>query len=482
MCVVCIVIFLLVLLLVLFWVQQIVFVLSQEISGQVVNSEEVVILKVLLEDICCFVVVYNVVCVVYVDLVDDKKLMQLVVCGLLFDFDLYSIYFNKEDVQVFDEQVNGVYEGIGVELQQQLDNVSMKVIVLIDDMLVVKVGIFVGDLIIVIDGKLISVIDVSELLCGLVGSKVVLIIVCDGKLKLFDVSLICQIICVISVCSCLFELGYGYICLSIFQVDIGLDFQKYVQQLQKQFGGQFKGLVLDLCSNLGGLLMVVVQVVDDLFDKGNIVSICGCISISDVWFDVILGDLLKGVLVVVLVDVGLVSVLEVFVGVLCDNKCVCVVGSCIFGKGLVQIVLLLDNGDLVKLIIVCYYMFSGKLIQVIGIVLDVELKFVVMLVEDVLLVSLSDYSEVILLGYLCGDDEGIEGYYVGVVLLGDGLINDVLVELKNLGLVVVWLKVEVEKVDVIKVVKVVVVKLEVKVEFKLEVKLEVKFVLVLVKF
>lgn len=77
MCVVCFVILLLVLLLVMFWVQQIGGVLI--CGSDVVISEEVVILCVLFEEIWCYVVVYNVVCVVYVDLVDDKKLMQFVI-------------------------------------------------------------------------------------------------------------------------------------------------------------------------------------------------------------------------------------------------------------------------------------------------------------------------------------------------------------------------------------------------------------------
>lgn len=302
------------------WAQQTAPAPSKETSGQAANSEEAVTSKVPLEDIRRFVAVYNAVRAAYVDPVDDKKLMQSAVRGLLLDLDPHSTYFNKEDAQAFDEQANGAYEGIGVELQQQPDNASMKVISPIDDTPAAKAGILAGDLIIAIDGKPISAIDASEPLRGPAGSKVVLTIVRAGKPKPFDVSLTRQTIRVTSVRSRLLEPGYGYIRLSTFQADTGSDFQKHLQQLQKQSGGQLKGLVLDLRSNPGGLLTAAVQVADDLLDKGNIVSTRGRISISDARFDATPGDLLKGTPVVVLVDAGSASASEVLAGALRDNK------------------------------------------------------------------------------------------------------------------------------------------------------------------
>ena len=162
------------------WAQQTAPAPSQETGGQAANSEEAVTSKVPLEDIRRFVAVYNAVRAAYVDPVDDKKLMQSAVRGLLLDLDPHSTYFNKEDAQAFDEQANGAYEGIGVE-QQQPDNASMKVIAPIDDTPAAKAGILAGDLIIAIDGKPISAIDASEPLRGPAGSKVVLTIVREGR-------------------------------------------------------------------------------------------------------------------------------------------------------------------------------------------------------------------------------------------------------------------------------------------------------------
>ena len=409
------------------WAQQTAPAPSQETSGQAANSEEAVTSKVPLEDIRRFVAVYNAVRAAYVDPVDDKKLMQSAVRGLLLDLDPHSTYFNKEDAQAFDEQASGAYEGIGVELQQQPDNASMKVISPIDDTPAAKAGILAGDLIIAIDGKPISKIDASEPLRGAAGSKVVLTIVREGKPKPFDVSLTRQTIRVTSVRSRLLEPGYGYIRLSTFQADTGSDFQKHVQQLQKQSGGQLKGLVLDLRSNPGGLLTAAVQVADDLLDKGNIVSTRGRISISDARFDATPGDLLKGAPVVVLVDAGSASASEVLAGALRDNKRARVVGSRTFGKGSVQTLLPLDNGDSVKLTTARYYTPSGKSIQALGIVPDVVLHAS----EDAENGGAAPYSEADLPGHLSGDGEDQPGINAGDVLEGESYIAAALAELKK---------------------------------------------------
>ncbi|QNR97651.1 S41 family peptidase [Stenotrophomonas sp. 169] len=409
------------------------------------NNEEAATSKVPLEEIRRFVAVYNAVRAAYVDPVDDKKLMQDAVRGLLLDLDPHSTYFGKEDAEAFDEQANGAYEGIGVELQQQPDNSSLKIISPIDDTPAARAGILAGDLIIAIDGKPISAIKASEPLRGVAGSKVVLTIVRDGKPKPFDVTLARETIRVTSVRSRMLEPGYGYIRLSTFQADTGADFQKHVRQLSKQAGGQLKGLVLDLRSNPGGLLTAAVQVADDLLEKGNIVSTRGRISISDARFDATPGDLLKGAPVMVLVDAGSASASEVLAGALRDNQRARVIGSRTFGKGSVQTVLPLDNGDSVKLTTARYFTPSGKSIQATGIVPEVELKPAPVEGEEALPASLTDFSEATLPGHLHGDAEGEEGYQAGDVLPGDGPINDALAELKQPGSVAARLKAEAAK-------------------------------------
>ena len=383
--------------------------------------------QVPLEEIRRFVAVYNAVRAAYVEPVDDKQLMQSAVRGLLLDLDPHSTYFDKEDAEAFDEQASGAYEGIGVELLQQ-DGV-LKVVAPIDDTPAARAGLRSGDFIVAIDGKPISAIEAMEPLRGPAGSQVVLSIE-RGEEKPFDVTVTRETIRVTSVRGKLLEPGYAYLRISTFQADTGADFQKQLAQLQAQAGGKLKGLVLDVRSNPGGLLTAAVQVADDLLDKGVIVTTRGRIAVSDARFEATPGDLMKGAPVVVLADAGSASATEVLSGALRDLHRAKIVGSRTFGKGLVQTLLPLDNGDSVKLTTARYYTPSGKSIQATGIVPDVELT------PDPASkgtpASVADYSEAGLPGHLQGDDEAADAA-VGQVLPGDAPVQSALRELKHPG-------------------------------------------------
>jgi len=388
--------------------------------------------KVPLEEIRRYVAVFNAVKEAYVEPVEDKKLMQSAIRGLLLDLDPHSTYFDKADSEAFDEQANGAYEGIGVELMQQPDR-TLLVVSPIDDTPAAKAGIKSGDLITAIDGKPISAEDGMEPLRGAPGSRIVLTIVREGTPKPFDVSLVRDTIRVASVRSRVLEPGYGYVRISAFQTDTAADFQKQVDKLQEN--GKLRGLVLDLRSNPGGLLLAAVQIADDLLDTGNIVSTRGRLSISDSKFDATPGDRLDGAPVVVLVDAGSASASEVLAGALRDNQRARVVGSRTFGKGSVQTVLPLDNGDSVKLTTARYYTPSGKSIQASGIVPDVVVKpetggkpGSVVEQDGQLFIT-----EATLPGHLRGDEEGAAGYVPGDVLDGEAPITAALAELKKVA-------------------------------------------------
>lgn len=388
--------------------------------------------KVPLEEIRRYVAVFNAVKEAYVEPVEDKKLMQSAIRGLLLDLDPHSTYFDKADSEAFDEQANGAYEGIGVELMQQPDR-TLLVVSPIDDTPAAKAGIKSGDLITAIDGKPISAEDGMEPLRGAPGSRIVLTIVREGTPKPFDVSLVRDTIRVASVRSRVLEPGYGYVRISAFQTDTAADFQKQVDKLQET--GTLRGLVLDLRSNPGGLLLAAVQIADDLLDTGNIVSTRGRLSISDSKFDATPGDRLDGAPVVVLVDAGSASASEVLAGALRDNQRARVVGSRTFGKGSVQTVLPLDNGDSVKLTTARYYTPSGKSIQASGIVPDVVVKpetggkpGSVVEQDGQLFIT-----EATLPGHLRGDEEGAAGYVPGDVLDGEAPITAALAELKKVA-------------------------------------------------
>ena len=391
--------------------------------------------RVPLDEIRRYVLVYNAVREAYVDPVSDRKLMQSAIKGLLLDLDPHSAYLEKSDAQAFDEETSGAYAGIGIEVQLQPDG-RIKVIAPIDDTPAARAGIKSGDIITAVDGKPLAgqEDDSQGPLRGAPGTQVTLTLVREGVAKPFDVSLKRETIRVASVRSRMLEPGYGYVRVAAFQADTAADFERALEQLQRQAGGStpgkgLRGLVLDLRSNPGGLLTSSVQIADDLLDKGRIVSTRGRVSISDTEFSATPGDRMHGAPVVALVDAGSASAAEVLAGALADNHRARIVGSRTFGKGSVQTLLPLDNGDSVKLTTARYYTPSGKSIQARGIIPDVVLQPA----RDAVNGGHADYAEALLPGHLRGDAEPEAGGNAGDVLDGDAPIASALLELKKMS-------------------------------------------------
>ena len=383
--------------------------------------------KVPLDEIRRYVAVYNAVKQAYVEPIDDAKLMHSAIRGLLFDLDPHSTYFDKRDAGTFDEQSRGAYDGIGVVLLRQPDG-TLRVIAPIDDTPAARAGIKAGDVIIAIDGKPFKADegDSSGPMRGPPGSTLLLTVVREGRDKPLDVSITRETIRIVSVRSRMLEPGYGYTRISAFQADTAADFERQIETLKEQAGGKLRGLVIDLRSNPGGLLTAAVQIADDLLETGKIVSTRGRIAISDAEFGATPGDRLDGAPVVVLVDAGSASASEVLAGALRDNGRARVVGSRTFGKGSVQTLLPLDNGDSVKLTTARYFTPSGKSIQALGIVPDVTLHPA----RDAANGGRAGVTEASLRGHLRGDED-LPGANAGEVLDGDAHIAAALLELKK---------------------------------------------------
>jgi carboxyl-terminal processing protease len=384
--------------------------------------------KVPLEEIRRYVNVFNAVKHAYVEPVEDRKLMQSAIRGLLLDLDPHSAYLVRSDAEAFDEDTSGAYDGIGVEVQQQPDG-TILVIAPIDDTPAQRAGLKPGDIIIAIDGKVLTPEQAdSNPLRGKPGSKTVLTVQREGAKKPLELTVQRETIRVSSVRGRMLEPGYAYLRISAFQADTANDFAQQIDKLQAQAGGSGKGLrglVLDLRTNPGGLLTSAVQIADDLLEKGGIVSTRGRNPVADATFNATPGDRMRGAPVVVLVDAGSASASEVLAAALRDNKRAQVVGSRTFGKGSVQTVLPLDNGDAVKLTTARYYTPNGRSIQARGIDPDVVLK-----PDGAVKATPAEISEAALPGHLRGDQE-TAGVGIGDVLEGDAPIAAALLVLKK---------------------------------------------------
>ncbi len=380
--------------------------------------------KVPLEEIRRYVSVFNVVKHAYVEPVEDRKLMQSAIRGLLLDLDPHSAYLVRSDAEAFDEDASGAYDGIGVEVQQQPDG-TILVIAPIDDTPAARAGIKPGDLIVAVDGKPLTPEQIdSNPLRGQPGTSTVLTVQREGAKKPLEIQVKRETIRIGSVRSRMLEPGYAYLRISAFQADTANDFGQHIDKLQAESGKGLRGLVLDLRSNPGGLLTSAVQIADDLLETGGIVSTRGRNPVADTAFSATPGDRMRGAPVVVLVDAGSASASEVLAAALRDNRRAQVVGSRTFGKGSVQTVLPLDNGDAVKLTTARYFTPNGRSIQARGIDPDVVLK------PDGAAAKPGEISEAVLPGHLRGDQE-TDGIGIGDVLEGDAPISAALAVLKK---------------------------------------------------
>ena len=388
-----------------------------------------------LDEIRRYVAVYSAVKAAYVEPVDDEQLMHSAIRGLLLDLDPHSAYLEADATDDFEEQARGNYDGIGVEIFRQPDG-SLRVIAPIDDTPAARAGVKAGDLIVAVDGKPLRAGegDSSTPLRGEAGTSVELTILRDGTDEPVKLTVERQTIRIASVRSRMLEPGFGYLRVSTFQADTAADFERQLGELATQAGGRLRGLVIDLRSNPGGLLNSAVQIADALLEDGGIVSTRGRIPVSDATFSATRGDRLHGAPVVVLVDAGSASASEVLAGALGDNGRARIVGSRTFGKGSVQTVLPLDNGDSVKLTTARYYTPDGRSIQALGIVPDVVLHAE----EGGDDGRPAGYTEADLPGHLGaevpdhGDGEALPGINAGEVLEGEGHVTAALAELKKL--------------------------------------------------
>jgi len=308
----------------------------------------------------------------YVTPVDQKKLIQSAIDGMLTSLDPHSNYLDPEAFQSMRDQTRGEYGGLGIEVTSE-DGV-VKVISPMDDTPATKAGIKAGDYISAIDGQSVvglTLNDAVKLMRGKVGDKIVLTVNREGE-EAKDYTLVREVINVKSVKS--HEEGdYGYLRISTFNEKTGQETEQAVRSLMTE-NPKMKGLVLDLRDNPGGLLDQAIEVSDVFLDGGEVVSQRGRDPKDVERYNARSGDMLHGLPIVVLINQGTASAAEIVSGALQDRHRAEVVGITSFGKGSVQTVIPLRGGadGALKLTTARYYTPSGRSIQKTGITPDLE--------------------------------------------------------------------------------------------------------------
>jgi carboxyl-terminal processing protease len=319
----------------------------------------------------------------YVEPVDDKELIDNAVRGMLSGLDPHSAYLDAESYEELQVGTTGEFGGLGIEVG--MENGFVKVIAPIDDTPAQKAGVEAGDLIIRLDDtpvKGMTLKEAVDLMRGKPGTSITLTIVREGHDKPIKAVITRAVIKVKSVKSRLLDSGFGYLRITQFQSGTGETLLEAISKLKKDAGGSLKGIVLDLRNNPGGVLNAAVDVADAFIDKGLVVYTEGRTEDSRVEFPASPGDVLNGAPIVVLVNVGSASASEIVAGALQDHKRAIIMGSKTFGKGSVQTVLPMNDGSALKLTTARYYTPSGRSIQAVGIVPDIQLENVKLSAAD----------------------------------------------------------------------------------------------------
>ena len=308
----------------------------------------------------------------YVDDVDQSKMMDSAINGVLQSLDPYSAYMSPELFKEMQTDTRGEFGGLGIEIG--MESGVVKVISPIDDTPAAKAGIKAGDFIVKIgkeqvQGK--SLLEAVKLMRGPVGTSINLTIRRKNVKKPLDFQITRKIIEVQSVSSKAIgkEKNLGYIRLKSFNENSDKQFLKSVKEFEKK--SKIKGYVLDLRNNPGGLLTQAINITDFFLEDGEIVSTKGRKTSETRKFFARKGDETKGKPIIVIINNGSASASEIFAGALKDHKRAIILGESSYGKGSVQSIIPLRNGGGMRLTISKYYLPSGKSISEVGVTPDI---------------------------------------------------------------------------------------------------------------
>jgi carboxyl-terminal processing protease len=313
----------------------------------------------------------------YVDKPDDGKLIEGAINGMVSSLDPHSNYMDAKSFHDMQASTNGEFGGLGIEVMMQ--DGQLKVVSPIDETPAARAGVQANDLITAIDGEPISGLTMQQAvdkIRGPVNSTVRVTLSRPGEDKPIDLQLTREVIQVRSVTWHAEGDDIGYIRISQFNAHAGSGLKTALQELSKQIQkDKFKGYILDLRNNPGGLLNQAVKVANTFINSGEIVSTRGRDPDEGARFDADHSDAdpaATGTLIV-LINGGSASASEIVAGALQDHARATILGTRSFGKGSVQTIIALagDQGAL-RLTTARYFTPSGRSIQALGITPDIE--------------------------------------------------------------------------------------------------------------
>jgi carboxyl-terminal processing protease len=324
----------------------------------------------------------------YVEPIEDKKLLNEALNGMLSGLDPHSTYLDLDHFKDLQQGTTGDFGGLGIEVG--MEDGYVLVVTPIEDTPAYKAGLKSGDLIMKLDSTAVKGLSLNEavkLMRGKPGSSIILKVLRKGLDSPFDIKVTRAQIKTKSVKAKLVEPNYAYIRLTQFQERTGEDLAIALKKLRTENKFAFNGIILDMRNNPGGLLNVSVAVSAAFLKEGDLVvytegrapdSKMNLTTSPENFIrskeDNFLKDLpadIKDTPMVVLINNGSASASEIVAGALQDHKRALIVGTRSFGKGSVQSILPMANGTAIKLTTARYFTPNGRSIQGKGIEPDV---------------------------------------------------------------------------------------------------------------
>ena len=320
----------------------------------------------------------------YVEPVEDKKLIDGAIAGMLSDLDPHSAYLDADAYREMQTATQGEFGGLGIEVGTE--DGFVKVISPIEDTPAARAGVKAGDLIIKIDDKSTKGLllnDAVKLMRGKPKTSITLTLVRKNEAQPIVVKIERDVIKVQSVRSKMLDGNTAYVRIAQFQEQTGADLATHLERLGRS--GAPKALVLDLRNDPGGLLHSAIAVSAAFLPQNTlVVSTDGRTADAKRKYQTNPADYLrssddyikrlpawtKTVPMVVLVNAGSASASEIVAGALQDQKRARVLGAQTFGKGSVQVILPISRDSAIKLTTSRYYTPNGRSIQAKGIVPD----------------------------------------------------------------------------------------------------------------
>ncbi|RLL72493.1 S41 family peptidase [Paenirhodobacter hankyongi] len=309
----------------------------------------------------------------YVEPVDDKKLIEAAINGMLSSLDPHSSYLPPDDYADMKVQTRGSFGGLGIEVTQE--DGFVKVVSPMDGTPAAEAGIQSGDYITHVDGESLMGLTLDQAvdkMRGPVGSEITITVARQGQQDPFDVTMTRDTIKLTAVKGRL-EGKTVVLRITTFNDQTFPNLQESLKKAVDEAGGMDKvdGIVIDLRNNPGGLLTQAISVSDAFLDKGEIVSTRGRKPEDSERWNATAGDLAQGKPIVVLINGGSASASEIVTGALQDHHRAIVVGTKSFGKGSVQTVMPIRSEGAMRLTTARYYTPSGRSIQALGIQPDI---------------------------------------------------------------------------------------------------------------